>query len=69
MKCNVGGTDRIIRILLGIILVLVGWFMLEETAKVVAIVVGVVLVFTAITRRCLLYYPLGINTAKGEEGC
>lgn len=68
MKCNVGGADRIIRFLIGVILILAGWYMLEGNARTLAIVIGAVVIFTALVRRCLLYYPLGISTCKSDDG-
>ncbi len=64
---NVGSTDRIIRILGGIILIaapLVTSFGLWEnqTARILAIVIGAILVLTGLLRFCGLYKILGIRT-------
>ncbi len=64
MLKNVGKTDKMIRIILGAILLILGLFMLHGALKVPAIIVGIVLIATAFLGVCLLYLPLGINTNK-----
>lgn len=59
MQKNVGNTDRMIRIIAGIIILALGayygsWWGL----------VGLVPLFTGITQSCVLYKLLGINTCK-----
>lgn len=59
MQKNVGNTDRMIRIIAGIIILAIGayygsWWGL----------VGLVPLFTGITQSCVLYKMLGINTCK-----
>jgi uncharacterized membrane protein HdeD (DUF308 family) len=60
MKPNVGNVDRILRIVVGLLLVagaltgligLWGW-------------IGVVLIATGVFRFCLLYLPFGLNTCR-----
>ncbi len=65
MKQNVGTIERIIRGLIGIAAIaayFLGW--LQGTVALVALVVGVVMLFTAIIGWCPPYALLGINTAK-----
>ena len=62
MKCNVGGADRGIRFVLGLILVVL-LFVLPEPIRYVGIL-GFVLIFTALIRWCPLYLPFKINTKK-----
>jgi len=65
MKQNVGTIERIIRGLIGIVAVaayFLGW--LQGTAAIIALVVGVVMLFTAIVGWCPPYAIFGINTAK-----
>jgi type IV secretory pathway TrbD component len=62
MKCNVGPVDRLIRIILGLIIAIVGvvfnsWWGL----------LGIPLIATGLFRCCLLYMPFNISTAKKEE--
>ena len=59
MQKNIGNTDRMIRIIAGIIILALGayygsWWGL----------VGLVPLFTGITQSCVLYKLLGINTCK-----
>ena len=59
MQKNVGNTDRMIRIIAGIIILAIGvyygsWWGL----------VGLIPLLTGLTRSCVLYKMLGINTCK-----
>ncbi len=63
MKCNVGGIDRIVRIVLGIIFIILG-FSTTGTLSIIFDVIGVILLLTAIIGFCILYLPFGINTCK-----
>lgn len=63
MKCNVGGIDRILRMLVGFVLIgltatgtigVWGW-------------IGVVPLATGFFRFCPVYLPLGINTSGGNS--
>ena len=62
MKCNVGPVDRLIRIILGLIIAIVGvvfnsgWGLL-----------GIPLIATGLFRCCLLYMPFNISTAKKDK--
>ncbi len=65
MKPNVGNTDRIIRAIAGVILILLGLFVADATLPtVILLVLGVILVATAAIRFCPLYLPFKINTLK-----
>jgi hypothetical protein len=58
MTCNIGKIDRIIRVVIG--LVLLGWGIMN--GNIIADVVGGVLLFTAIIGWCPPYALFGINT-------
>ena len=62
MKTNMGTTDRWIRIILGLGLILL-FFITTGPIKYVAIV-GIVFVFTALIKWCPLYTLFGIKTCK-----
>lgn len=69
MIANIGSTDRMVRIALGVVLILMALFSgfaLFDAAlwKYGAIVVGVVLIATAALRFCGLYTLFGIKTCK-----
>ena len=63
MKTNVGTTDRIIRLIIGIILVTVGIFFKSW----IIVLVGVLALLTGIVGWCYLYVPFGINTRKTKQ--
>jgi len=67
-QANVGSADRIIRIILGVLLIAAPYFtdfaMWSNTAIRLGIpIVGVVLLLTAFVRFCPLYRIIGVNTA------
>ena len=63
MNANVGNTERIIRIVLGAVLVGL-FFVVAAPWKYVALVAGIVAIATGLMRFCGLYRLLGINTCK-----
>jgi len=63
MKANVGGIDRIVRLLAGIALIAVGAMgMLAAPWSYVAMGAGAVFVLTSAISFCPLYTILGINS-------
>lgn len=69
MLANVGNTDRILRVILGLVLIalpLVGAFapVSAGALKWLSIIVGIALVATAGMRFCPLYRIFGIQTCK-----
>ncbi len=66
MKTNESGTDRVIRVILGIVLIVVGALALKgaEVLGIILIIVGLIALITGITGFCALYTLLGINTCK-----
>lgn len=66
---NVGGADRIIRIVLGLVIMAVGYSYGSPWG-----LLGIVVLATGIFRFCLLYPLLGISTravrpaSRGENG-
>lgn len=61
MKCNIGSTDRILRLVAGLGIA-IGGVIFESYWGLI----GVVLIATAVFRFCPLYTLLGINTDKKE---
>lgn len=64
---NVGGADRVIRIVIGIILIAAPYFTSlalwdNQTARIVVQIIGAVLLLTGLFRFCGLYKVLGIRT-------
>jgi len=65
MKSNEGTTDRIIRLILGVVLIIIGWPVLgNNTPGVIFDIIGVVLLITGIAGFCGIYKVLGISTIK-----
>lgn len=68
MNKNEGAIDRLIRILIGEVLLLAGFFWLWGIWQIIAYALGIVSVFTALSGFCLLYKLLGISTNKNPLG-
>ncbi|ELZ09117.1 hypothetical protein C479_12047 [Halovivax asiaticus JCM 14624] len=76
MEKNVGGTDRTMRLVVGSILALVGvailagWLGVGGTLGtglgVLALLAGLVLLFTGVTQLCVVNRLLGIDTSRGR---
>jgi len=67
MKPNMGTVDRTIRIIVGVAAVLaMPLGLLQGTVGIVALVVGIVLIATAVLRWCPPYDLLGINTGAKD---
>ena len=66
MTTNVGGIDRVLRIVVGIA-VLALFFVLEGNARYWALV-GFVPLFTGLFRNCPLYSVIGVNTCPMKKG-
>ena len=65
MKPNEGTTDRIARLILGVVLIIIGWSVLgNNTLGIILDIIGVILLITGITGSCMLYKIFGINTLK-----
>lgn len=69
MTANVGSIDRVLRIVLGLVLIALPFvtnmaMFASGTATVIAVVVGVVLIATSTMRFCPLYRIFGIRTCK-----
>ena len=61
MKANIGSADRIIRLILGIVIILLGFYFKNWWGAV-----GIILLFTATVKWCPLYLPFGIST-RGKQ--
>ncbi len=63
MQANVGSSDRLVRLVLGAILVAL-FFVVAAPWKYVALVAGLAAIATGLFRFCGLYALLGINTCR-----
>jgi hypothetical protein len=67
MKKNMGTVDKVIRVLVAvIILVLYFTHVISGTLAVILLILAGVFVVTSLIGTCPLYIPLGINTRKKE---
>lgn len=66
LEKNVGKTDRIIRLVLGLGAVAGGYLALAEPLSYIVMLVGLVLMATGALGTCALYSVLGINTCKAK---
>jgi hypothetical protein len=64
MKKNEGTTDRILRALLGVLLLIVAYYFVSGALSIILYILGAVALLTAITGFCALYTLLGIKTLK-----
>ena len=63
MICNVGKTDRIVRIILGIAIILLGIYFQSWWGAV-----GIVPLATGLLRFCPAYIPFGFSTCERKGG-
>lgn len=62
MSVNEGTIDRVIRAVAGIVLLVLGILLLQGAGQIVAVVIGAVLMVTALIGFCPAYRIFGINT-------
>ncbi|HVJ49522.1 DUF2892 domain-containing protein [Desulfitobacterium sp.] len=62
MKVNEGSLDRIIRVILGLIILSL-WFIFQGNARYFALI-AIIPFFTAIVGWCPLYTLFGVSTCK-----
>lgn len=62
MKCNVGKTDKMFRIILGVTIILAGVYFQSWWGAV-----GIVPIVTGFIRWCPAYLPFGFSTCGDEK--
>jgi hypothetical protein len=68
MKKNMGLLDKIIRILVAIVIVVLFYMeIIAGALGVILLVIAGVFVLTSFTSVCPLYLPFGISTRKSKE--
>lgn len=65
MMKNVGGWDRVLRIVVGLALIAWGFLGLEGSGRWIAVIVGLVPFLTGAIGFCPLYKPFHFSTHKG----
>lgn len=61
---NVGKTDQIIRIVIGLLLMIGSVLFLSAPINYVLAIIGLILILTGVFRTCGLYSIIGLNTCK-----
>lgn len=66
MLKNEAGWERLIRVIVGFVLIAIGYMVhsISETAQLAAIIIGGVLVLTGLIGYCPIWHMLGISTRK-----
>ena len=64
MKCNVGGLERAIRIIIGFVALSLAYFSWTGTEAVLGYIVGGIALVTGLIRFCPLSALLGISTRR-----
>ncbi len=65
---NVGGADRVLRVIVGCVLIGLGYSsVLTGGAAMAAYVIGAIAILTGVIRFCPAYTLLGINTGSDES--
>jgi hypothetical protein len=67
MKENVGGLDRLVRLLIAVGAIYLFFTGDRPTWEYGALVVGAILALTAITGFCPLYRLIGVNTCRKKS--
>lgn len=64
---NVGSTDRVIRSILGVVLIGVYFTYPDASWKWAAMLIGLVLLFTSVMSSCAVYSLLGVRTVDDSD--
>lgn len=62
MKCNVGKTDRLLRIIIGLVILVLGYIYSYWWG-----LIGLIPLLTGLFRWCPAYLPCKISTDKSEK--
>ena len=62
MKPNVGGADRVIRVIIGLVILAAGYWYHSWWG-----LIGLIPLGTGLFRVCCLYVPFGISTCRIKE--
>lgn len=68
MKKNMGTIDKVIRILLALVIVVLFFTnVITGTLAIILLILSAIFALTSIISFCPLYLPLGIHTNKKED--
>ncbi|MBI2486757.1 MAG: DUF2892 domain-containing protein [Deltaproteobacteria bacterium] len=59
MKCNVGMSDKVLRVIIGLVIIAVGFYFKSWWGAI-----GVIPILTAVLGWCPLYKPIRVSTCK-----
>jgi len=62
MKCNIGRTDKIIRVFIGLVAILLGVYYKNWWGAI-----GLIPLFTVLFGWCPIYVPFGISTCSVKK--
>jgi hypothetical protein len=68
MKKNVGNIDKVIRLFLAVLFAFISIFLTTGILRILLGFLAFMMIFTAITKYCLLYTILGMNTCDIDRG-
>jgi len=66
-KANEGPTDRWIRGILGVVILVLTYYNFTGGIQIAGYIIGIILIFTAITGFCGPYKLLGISTIEKKD--
>lgn len=64
---NEGTTDRIIRVSLGLVLFVIGYFVFDGVVQTVSYIIGLIALVTGAVGTCGIYALLGLSTKEKEH--
>jgi hypothetical protein len=68
MKKNMGGIDKVIRVLIALVIVILAFTnVISGTLAIVLLILSGIFILTSLISFCPLYLPFGINTGKTKE--
>ena len=68
MKKNMGSTDKLIRLAVAIVLIVLYWrHVVTETLGIIALVVALIFTITSLLSFCPIYAIFGLKSCKKEE--
>ncbi|MCX6822545.1 MAG: DUF2892 domain-containing protein [candidate division SR1 bacterium] len=67
MKKNEGMSDRLIRLVIGLLLLIGGYFWLHGAGQIIVYIIAIIALVTSVTGFCALYPLLKINTFQSKH--
>jgi hypothetical protein len=68
MKKNMGTVDKVIRILIALVLIVLYFVnVISGTLAIILLILSGIFILTSVVGSCPLYLPFGLNTDKKKE--